>query len=60
VAVVTATDEDSARIILARHGLAGTTSEVVGECGRKAEAVRDLCARRDSTPDQVTFVDGKQ
>jgi phosphoglycolate phosphatase-like HAD superfamily hydrolase len=57
VAVVTAKDEQSVRAILERHGLAGTVAEIIGECGQKAEAVRDLCARHGITPDAVTFVD---
>jgi phosphoglycolate phosphatase-like HAD superfamily hydrolase len=57
VAVVTAKDADSVRAILTRHGLAMTVVEVIGECGRKAEAVTDLCTRHGHDPRSVTFID---
>jgi phosphoglycolate phosphatase-like HAD superfamily hydrolase len=57
VCVVTAKDEESVWTILDRHGLAPTVAEVIGECGQKADAVRDLCARHGTTPDVTTFID---
>jgi phosphoglycolate phosphatase-like HAD superfamily hydrolase len=57
VAIVTAKDEESVWAILNRHGLAHTVVEVIGECGRKAEAVVDLCARHGSDPRSTTFID---
>ncbi len=56
-AIVTAKDEDSVRAILRRHDLEHTVLEVVGECARKAEAVRDLCTRHGVDPARATFVD---
>jgi phosphoglycolate phosphatase-like HAD superfamily hydrolase len=57
VAVVTAKDESSVRAILEHHGLGDAVAEVIGECGRKADAVRDLCARHGVSSATVTFVD---
>ncbi|MBD0421690.1 HAD family hydrolase [Streptomyces sp. TRM S81-3] len=57
VAIITAKDEESVRAILRRHGLEQTVSEVFGECGRKAEAVQELCSRRGITPNSLTFID---
>jgi phosphoglycolate phosphatase-like HAD superfamily hydrolase len=57
VAVITAKDADSVRVILRRRGLEGTVAEVIGECGRKDEAVRDLCARYGGSPRDVLFID---
>jgi phosphoglycolate phosphatase-like HAD superfamily hydrolase len=57
VAVVTAKDEPSVRAVLDQYGLADAVAEITGECGRKADAVRDLCARHGLTPGAVTFVD---
>ncbi|WP_035304665.1 HAD family hydrolase [Actinokineospora inagensis] len=57
VAIITAKDSASVRAILDRHALGDTVSEVYGECGGKADAVRDLAARRGLAPSSVTFVD---
>ncbi len=57
VAVVTAKDAASVRTVLEFHGLGDTVAEVIGECGQKAEAVRDLCERGRIAPAAVTFVD---
>ncbi|WP_409473864.1 HAD family hydrolase [Streptomyces sp. HC307] len=57
VAIITAKDEQSVRSILRRHGLDQTVSEIFGECGRKAEAVQELCSRRGTTAESVTFID---
>jgi phosphoglycolate phosphatase-like HAD superfamily hydrolase len=57
VAVVTAKDAESVRVILRRRGLEDTVVEVIGECGRKDEAVRELCARHGGSPREVLFID---
>ncbi len=57
VAVVTAKDAESVRVILRRRGLGDTVVEVIGECARKDEAVRDLCARHRVPPRDVLFID---
>lgn len=57
VCVVTAKDELSVRQILRRHCLADTVVEIVGECTRKAEAVRGLLARHGQRADQTVFID---
>jgi phosphoglycolate phosphatase-like HAD superfamily hydrolase len=56
-AIVTAKDEASVWDILRWHGLDHTVSQVIGECGRKDEAVRDLCLRRGVEPRGVAFID---
>ncbi|MDF5756963.1 HAD family hydrolase [Spongiactinospora sp. TRM90649] len=55
--IVTAKDERSVWDILRRHGLDGTVAEVIGECGQKAIAVRDLCRRHGISPADTTFID---
>jgi len=57
VCIVTAKDEGSVRQILRRHGAEDTVLEIVGETGRKAEAVRALAARHGFSPHQATFID---
>lgn len=57
VAVITAKDAESVWTILRRRGLAHTVVEVIGECGRKDDALRDLCRRYGARPQDVTFVD---
>ncbi|MBB5801880.1 phosphoglycolate phosphatase-like HAD superfamily hydrolase [Saccharothrix ecbatanensis] len=57
VAIITAKDDASVRAILDRHALGSTVAEVYGECGAKADAVRDLAARRGVDPSSVIFVD---
>ncbi|WP_157253288.1 HAD family hydrolase [Nonomuraea typhae] len=57
IAIVTAKDEPSVLAILDRYGLEDTVAEVVGECSRKADAVRELCVRHGRTPAEVTFLD---
>jgi phosphoglycolate phosphatase-like HAD superfamily hydrolase len=56
-AIVTAKDEASVWDILRWHGLDHTINEVIGECGRKDEAVRDLCVRHSVEPAQASFID---
>jgi phosphoglycolate phosphatase-like HAD superfamily hydrolase len=57
VAVITAKDAESVRTILRRRGLAHTVGEVIGECSRKDDAIRDLAARHGRTPEDLTFID---
>ncbi|MEO3976557.1 HAD family hydrolase [Streptomyces sp. CAU 1734] len=55
--VVTAKDAESVRAILARHGLDGTVAEIIGECGHKAEAVREVAGRWEILPRDIVFID---
>jgi phosphoglycolate phosphatase-like HAD superfamily hydrolase len=57
VAVITAKDAGSAWAILRRHGLAGTVTEVVGECTGKDRAIAELCRGHGGTSDTITFLD---
>ncbi|WP_330240318.1 HAD family hydrolase [Streptomyces sp. NBC_00525] len=57
VVIVTAKDEGSVHAILGRHGLDDTVAAVYGECGRKAEAIREISDRWGVALKDVTFVD---
>ncbi|MGC5343994.1 HAD family hydrolase [Streptomyces sp. AM 4-1-1] len=57
IVIVTAKDEGSVHAILDRHGLDDTVSAVFGECGRKADVVREVSAERGVDLRDVTFID---
>jgi HAD superfamily hydrolase (TIGR01509 family) len=57
VCIVTAKDEESVWRILRHHRVDDTVLEIVGECSRKAEAVRALAARHGVSTAECTFVD---
>ena len=56
-AIVTAKDERSVWEILRWHGLDQTVTEVIGECGAKAEAVERLAREANVPTSDVTFID---
>lgn len=55
--IVTAKDERSVWEVLEHHGVAGTVTQVVGECSDKRTAVRDLADADGLPPENVTFID---
>lgn len=57
LAIVSAKDEPAVRAVLDWHGMGDCVREVIGECRRKDEAVRDLCRRHGISPRDVTFID---
>jgi phosphoglycolate phosphatase-like HAD superfamily hydrolase len=57
IAVITAKDAESVWTILRRQGLSDAVGHVIGECARKADAVRELCGRYRVRSSEVTFID---
>jgi phosphoglycolate phosphatase-like HAD superfamily hydrolase len=57
ISVVTAKDDNSVWEILRRHQLDHTVAAVIGECGRKAEAIEDLSRAAGVDIGDVTFID---
>jgi phosphoglycolate phosphatase-like HAD superfamily hydrolase len=57
VAVATARDSASARVVLDHHGLGGAVAEIAGDCRDKAALARGLCERHGIDPGDVAFAD---